>query len=60
MKKVVKRVLLNVMPFDKWDADKHCHVHATGYMVQFEDGTWTTEFEDDNFVDAENVVFEEE
>lgn len=60
MKKVVKRVLLNVMPFDRWDDDKHTHIHATGYICEFDDGTIETEYEDSDFIDAENVVFEEE
>jgi hypothetical protein len=43
---ILKRELLEEMPFDRWNNNKHAHIHATGYAVQFKDGHWEYEYED--------------
>lgn len=46
MKKIVRRIKLAVMPFDKWDGQSH--IHATGYEVMYSgDDSFSIEYEDD-------------
>jgi hypothetical protein len=47
--KVIKKIELRAMPYDRWDTTSHQHVHATGFEVELEDGTRLTEYEDSNF-----------
>lgn len=46
------------MPYDKF-VDGH-FIHATGYEVKLEDGSWEIEYEDMEFQDADDCIFEEE
>lgn len=56
--KAVKRIKLNRMPYDKFVDG--CFIHATGYEVKLEDGSWEIEYEDMEFQDADDCIFEEE
>lgn len=58
--KVVERMALNTMPYDRWDAESHRHIHSTGYMVFFADGTSAYEYEDCIYEDAENCKLSNE
>ena len=61
MSNIVKtRMWLSSMPYDRWDESQWCHVHATGFRVQTVDGSWHTEYEDDDFVDAPDCVYIDE
>lgn len=46
------------MPFDKFENNQF--IHATGYMVELEDGSWEIEYEDQEYEDADDCIFEEE
>ena len=58
MMKAVKRIRMANMPFDKFE--NHQFVHATGDIVQLEDGSWEIEYEDEIFEDADDCIFEYE
>lgn len=47
--KAVKAILLNDMPFDRFDTDKRNFVHATGRLIVFDDGSTEVEYEDDEY-----------
>lgn len=54
MKKVIGRVRLNSIPFDRWDDSSHGFIHATGdYIILLDldtgDKSWRLEYEDDLF-----------
>ena len=55
---VTTRIHLAEMPPDKWDGNQF--VHATGDYVYFEDGTGTTEYEGDDYIDSLDCVEETE
>ncbi len=46
------------MPFDKFE--NGTFVHATGDLVTLEDGTTEIEYEDQEYEDADDCIFEEE
>ena len=46
------------MPFDKFVDGQF--VHATGYMIELEDGSIEIEYEDMEYEDADDCIFEEE
>ena len=56
--KAVKRIRMANMPFDKFE--NGTFVHATGYMVELEDGSIEIEYEDQEYEDADDCIFEEE
>lgn len=56
--KAVKRIRMANMPFDKFE--NGTFVHATGYEVKLEDGSWVLEYEDQEYEDADDCIFEEE
>ena len=58
MMKAVKRIRMANMPFDKFVDG--CFIHATGYEVKLEDGSWEIEYEDQEYEDADDCIFEEE
>lgn len=58
MKKVIKRIHLAKMPFDRWDGENFTHIHATGDLCVFEDGSFELEYEDGLYSDAENCIEE--
>lgn len=58
--KVVKAIALKEMPFDKGDGTGFGLIHATGYYVEFDNGTGAYEYEDSDFEYAEDCVFESE
>lgn len=58
MMKAVERIKLSRMPYDKFVDG--CFIHATGYEVKLEDGSWEIEYEDMEFQDADDCIFEEE
>ena len=58
MMKAVKRIRMANMPFDKFE--NGTFVHATGYMIELEDGSWEIEYEDMEYEDADDCIFEEE
>ena len=60
--KIIKRVFLRDMPFDKWDTTNNEYVHATGCEIQLDDGSWWTEYEDmlDWWDEAPDCVYEDE
>ena len=55
---VVERIRMANMPFDKFENGRF--VHATGDLVTFEDGTTEIEYEDQEYEDADDCIFEEE
>ena len=58
MMKAVKRIRMANMPFDKFENNQF--VHATGDLVKLEDGSWEIEYEDQEYEDADDCIFEEE
>lgn len=56
--KAVERIRMANMPFDKFENNQF--VHATGYMVELEDGSIEIEYEDQEYEDADDCIFEEE
>ena len=56
--KAVKRIRMANMPFDKFE--NGTFVHATGDLVTLEDGTLEIEYEDMEYEDADDCIFEEE
>ena len=56
--KAVKRIRMANMPFDKFE--NGTFVHATGDMVELEDGSIEIEYEDQEYEDADDCIFEEE
>ena len=46
------------MPFDKFE--NGTFVHATGDLVKLEDGSIEIEYEDQEYEDADDCIFEEE
>ena len=58
MMKAVKRIRMANMPFDKFE--NGTFVHATGDMVKLEDGSIEIEYEDQEYEDADDCIFEEE
>lgn len=58
MMKAVKRIRMANMPFDKFENNQF--IHATGDMVKLEDGSWVLEYEDQEYEDADDCIFEEE
>ena len=58
MKKVIKRIRMANMPFDKFVDGQF--VHATGYMIELEDGSIEIEYEGEEYEDADDCIFEEE
>lgn len=56
--KAVERIRMANMPFDKFENNQF--VHATGYEVKLEDGSWEIEYEDMEYEDAPGCIFEEE
>ena len=58
MMKAVKRIRMANMPFDKFVDGRF--IHATGYEVKLEDGSWEIEYEDQEYEDAPGCKYEEE
>lgn len=58
MMKAIKRTRMANMPFDKFENGRF--VHATGDLVTLEDGTTEIEYEDMEYEDADDCIFEEE
>lgn len=58
MMKAVKRIKLSRMPYDKFVDGRF--IHATGYEVKLEDGSWEIEYEDQEYEDADDCILEEE
>lgn len=58
MKKVVERIKMANMPFDKFENNQF--VHATGYMVELEDGSIEIEYEGEEYVDSPECKYSEE
>ena len=58
MMKAVKRTRMANMPFDKFENNQF--VHATGYMIELEDGSIEIEYEGEEYEDADDCIFEEE
>ena len=58
MMKAVKRIRMANMPFDKFVDGRF--IHATGYEVKLEDGSIEIEYEDMEYEDADDCIFEEE
>lgn len=58
MMKAIKRIRMANMPFDKFENGQF--VHATGYEVKLEDGSWEIEYEGEEFEDADDCIFEYE
>ena len=56
--RAVKRIRMANMPFDKFVDGRF--IHATGYEVKLEDGSWEIEYEDMEFQDADDCIFEYE
>ena len=54
--KAITRLELKEMPFDKANRSGFGLVHATGYRVQLEDGTWTDEYDDGIYEDADSCT----
>lgn len=57
MRKAMRRIKLNSMPFDKF-VDGH-FIHATGFEVLV-DGEWEIEYEGEEFQDADGCILEYE
>ena len=55
---VVERIRMANMPFDKFENGRF--VHATGDLVKLEDGSIEIEYEDQEYEDADDCIFEEE
>lgn len=55
---VVERIRMANMPFDKFENNQF--VHATGYMVKLEDGSWEIEYEDMEYEDSPECKYSEE
>jgi hypothetical protein len=58
MMKAVKRIKLSRMPYDKFVDGRF--IHATGYEVKLEDGSWVLEYEDQEYEDAPDCKYSEE
>ena len=58
MMKAVERIRMANMPFDKFENGRF--VHATGYEVKLEDGSWVLEYEDQEYEDAPDCKYSEE
>ena len=56
--KAVKRIRMANMPFDKFENNHF--VHATGDMIELEDGSIEIEYEGEEYEDADDCIFEEE
>ena len=56
--RAVKRIRMANMPFDKFENNQF--VHSTGYMIELEDGSCEIEYEDMEYEDADDCIFEEE
>mgnify|MGYP003468504366 FL=1 len=56
--KAVERIRMANMPFDKFE--NGTFVHATGDLVKLEDGSIEIEYEDQEYEDADDCIFEEE
>lgn len=57
MRKAMRRIKLNTMPFDKFVDGKF--IHATGFEVLV-DGEWEIEYEGEEFEDTDDCIFEYE
>ena len=58
MMKAVERIRMANMPFDKFENNQF--IHATGYMVELEDGSIEIEYEDQEYEDAPDCKYSEE
>lgn len=58
MMKAVERIRMANMPFDKFVDGRF--IHATGYEVKLEDGSWEIEYEDLEYEDAPGCKYSEE
>ena len=56
--KAVIRIRMANMPFDKFENGQF--VHATGYEVKLEDGSWEIEYEDQEYEDAPGCKYSNE
>lgn len=56
--KAVERIRMANMPFDKFENNHF--VHATGYMIELEDGSIEIEYEDMEYEDAPGCKYSEE
>lgn len=56
--KAVERIRMANMPFDKFENNHF--IHATGYMIELEDGSIEIEYEDQEYEDAPGCKYEEE
>lgn len=56
--RAVERIRMANMPYDKFVDGRF--IHATGYEVKLEDGSWVLEYEDQEYEDAPGCIFEEE
>lgn len=57
MRKAMRRIKLNTMPFDKFVDGKF--IHATGFEVLV-DGEWEIEYEGEEFENTDDCIFEYE
>ena len=55
---VVERIRMANMPFDKFENGRF--VHATGYMIELEDGSIEIEYEGEEYEDAPDCKYSEE
>lgn len=58
MRRATERIKLSRMPYDKFVDG--CFIHATGYEVKLEDGSWEIEYEDQEYEDAPDCKYSEE
>ena len=58
MMKAVERIRMANMPFDKFENNQF--IHATGYMVELEDGSIEIEYEGEEYVDSPECKYSEE
>ena len=56
--KAVERIRMANMPFDKFENNQF--IHATGYMVELEDGSIEIEYEGEEYVDSPECKYSEE
>ena len=58
MMKAVERIRMANMPFDKFENGRF--IHATGYIIELEDGSIEIEYEDMEYEDAPGCKYSEE
>ena len=58
MMKAVERIRMANMPFDKFENNPF--IHATGYMIELEDGSIEIEYEDMEYEDAPGCKYSNE